>query len=117
MPVRLVSVLIISGWLICEPLIIGADRLTSPADAANQQHVRQEALAGAKELAKSIVANGPLAVRVSKQVIKQSRGWPMDERYKRQTQLIAPVFVSEDSEIRTSANRSSIVSSRTLSLT
>jgi enoyl-CoA hydratase len=55
-----------------------------------------DALAGAKELAKSIVANGPLAVRVSKQVIKQSRGWPMDERYKRQTQLIAPVFVSED---------------------
>ncbi|MAB45239.1 MAG: enoyl-CoA hydratase [Sphingomonadaceae bacterium] len=55
-----------------------------------------EALAAAKELAASIVANGPLAVRVSKQVIKQSRGWPMDERYTRQTQLIAPVFVSED---------------------
>ena len=55
-----------------------------------------EALAAAKGLAASIVANGPLAVRVSKQVIKQSRGWPMDERYTRQTQLIAPVFVSED---------------------
>ena len=55
-----------------------------------------DALAGAKELAARIVANGPLAVKVSKQVIKQSRGWPMDERYKRQTQLIAPVFVSED---------------------
>lgn len=55
-----------------------------------------EALVAAKELAASIVANGPLAVRVSKQVIKQSRGWPMDERYTRQTQLIAPVFVSED---------------------
>ena len=54
------------------------------------------ALDGAKELAASIVANGPLAVRVSKAVIKESRGWPMDERYKRQTQLIAPVFVSED---------------------
>ena len=55
-----------------------------------------EALVAAKELATSIVANGPLAVRVSKQVIKQSRGWPMDERYTRQTQLIAPVFISED---------------------
>ena len=55
-----------------------------------------DALAGAKALAARIVANGPLAVKVSKQVIKQSRGWPMDERYKRQTQLIAPVFVSED---------------------
>ena len=43
-----------------------------------------------------IVANGPLAVRVSKAIVKESRGWPMDERYKRQGELIAPVFVSED---------------------
>lgn len=54
------------------------------------------ALEGAKELAARIVENGPLAVRVSKQVLKESRGWPMDERYTRQAQLIAPVFVSED---------------------
>ena len=54
------------------------------------------ALGAAKELAAKIAANGPLAVRVSKQVMKESRGWPMEERYTRQTQLIAPVFVSED---------------------
>ena len=54
------------------------------------------AFQGAKELAARIVANGPLAVRVSKQIIRESRGWPMDERYARQAQLIAPVFVSED---------------------
>ena len=54
------------------------------------------ALDGAKELAAKIVANGPLAVKVSKAVIKESRAWPMEERYERQTQLIAPVFVSED---------------------
>ncbi|MBX7527417.1 crotonase/enoyl-CoA hydratase family protein [Qipengyuania vesicularis] len=54
------------------------------------------AIIGARELADRIVANGPLAVRVSKQIIKESRGWPMDERYTRQAQLIAPVFVSED---------------------
>ena len=54
------------------------------------------ALHGAKDLAATIAANGPLAVRVSKQVMKESRGWPMEERYTRQTQLIAPVFVSED---------------------
>lgn len=55
-----------------------------------------DALSGAKALAAKIVANGPLAVRVSKQIVKESRGWPMDERYDRQAQLIAPVFVSED---------------------
>ena len=54
------------------------------------------AIDAAKELAAKIAANGPLAVRVSKQVMKESRGWPMEERYTRQTQLIAPVFVSED---------------------
>ena len=48
------------------------------------------------ELAQTIASNGPLAVRVSKQVMKESRSWPMEERYKRQGDLIAPVFVSED---------------------
>jgi enoyl-CoA hydratase len=54
------------------------------------------ALDGAKALAAKLAANGPLAVRVSKQIIKESRGWGMDERYDKQAKLIAPVFVSED---------------------
>ncbi|MEM7666099.1 MAG: crotonase/enoyl-CoA hydratase family protein [Pseudomonadota bacterium] len=58
--------------------------------------VAGSALDGAKELAAKIAANGPLAVRVSKQVMKESRGWAMEDRYTKQAQLIAPVFVSED---------------------
>ena len=54
------------------------------------------ALIGALELASRIAENGPLAVRVSKQIIRESRGWSMDERYDRQAQLIGPVFVSQD---------------------
>ena len=54
------------------------------------------ALEGAKALAAKIAANGPLAVRVSKQVLKESRGWAMEDRYANQGKLIAPVFVSED---------------------
>ena len=54
------------------------------------------ALDGAKALAAKIAANGPLAVKVSKQIVKESRGWAMDERYDNQAKLIAPVFVSED---------------------
>lgn len=54
------------------------------------------ALDAAKELAAKIAANGPLAVRVSKQVLKESRGWAMEDRYNNQAKLIAPVFVSED---------------------
>ena len=49
MPVRLVSVLVMSGWLVCSPLTIGADRLVNPANTANQQQVRQEALRVTKE--------------------------------------------------------------------
>lgn len=58
--------------------------------------VEGSALDGAKELAAKIAANGPLAVRVSKQVMKESRGWAMEDRYDNQAKLIAPVFVSED---------------------
>ena len=54
------------------------------------------ALDGALELAARIAENGPLAVRVSKQIMRESRGWSMDERYDRQAQLIGPVFMSQD---------------------
>lgn len=54
------------------------------------------ALDAALELAARIAENGPLAVRVSKRILRESRGWSMDERYDRQAQLIGPVFVSAD---------------------
>lgn len=54
------------------------------------------ALDGALELAARIAENGPLAVRVSKQIMRESRGWSMAERYDRQAQLIGPVFMSQD---------------------
>jgi enoyl-CoA hydratase len=58
--------------------------------------VEGSALEGALELAARIAENGPLAVRVSKAIMKESRGWPMAERYDRQGALIGPVFVSAD---------------------
>ena len=54
------------------------------------------ALEGALGLAAKIAENGPLAVRVSKQIMRESRAWPMEERYDRQAQLIGPVFMSAD---------------------
>jgi enoyl-CoA hydratase len=73
---------------------IGADRAY---ELGLINHVTDgPALDGALELAAKIAANGPLAVRVSKAVMKESRGWPMEERYANQGKLIAPVFTSED---------------------
>jgi enoyl-CoA hydratase len=54
------------------------------------------ALEAAKELAARIVANGPLAVAISKQVVLQSENWSADEMWQKQQELVMPVFVSED---------------------
>lgn len=54
------------------------------------------ALEAAKTLAARIVANGPLAVAISKQVVLQSENWSADEMWQKQQELVMPVFVSED---------------------
>ena len=69
-----------------------ADFGLSPRGALSSVQLCEAAL----ELAARIAENGPLAVRVSKQILRESRGWSMDERYDRQAQLIGPVFVSAD---------------------
>ncbi|MCZ0736631.1 crotonase/enoyl-CoA hydratase family protein [Phreatobacter sp. AB_2022a] len=54
------------------------------------------ALEAALELAAAIAANGPLAVRASKQVIAESRLWPEDQMWARQQEIVGPIFTSED---------------------
>jgi enoyl-CoA hydratase len=54
------------------------------------------ALDEALDLAHAIAANGPLATRASKRVIVESRGWPVEERFARQREIIQPVMTSED---------------------
>lgn len=61
-------------------------RLTEPGGA----------LAGARELATAIAANGPLAVAASKRILVEAPGWPADELWVRQGEIADPVFVSED---------------------
>ncbi|WP_344978087.1 crotonase/enoyl-CoA hydratase family protein [Streptosporangium fragile] len=56
------------------------------------------ALAEARRLAAAIAANGPLAVRVTKQVIVESRDWPSGVAFDRQREITAPVFTSRDAQ-------------------
>lgn len=56
------------------------------------------ALAGALELAHRIAANGPLAVRASKQVIRDSSDWSSDERWVRPRPIIDQVNRSLDAQ-------------------
>jgi enoyl-CoA hydratase len=54
------------------------------------------ALEAAKALAARIVANGPLAVAISKQVILESADWSEEEMWQKQQEIVMPVFGSED---------------------
>lgn len=54
------------------------------------------ALDGAKALAKSIAANGPLAVIKSKEVILESQDWSLDEMFPNQQKQVDVIFSSED---------------------
>ena len=62
----------------------------------NQVVAAGTALDAARELAAKIAAAGPLAVRVSKQVILEQTDWSTEEMWAKQQELVSPVFVSED---------------------
>lgn len=54
------------------------------------------AIDAARELARAIAANGPLAVAASKAIIRESWNWPDAEINVQQAPYIAAVFTSED---------------------
>lgn len=55
-----------------------------------------QALSAALELARTIAANGPLAVRTAKRIIAESRNWREADMFDLQRPRIAHIFVSED---------------------
>src|SRR3954470_23604916 len=56
------------------------------------------AVDAAVELARTIAANGPLAVAVTKQIALSAPGWSLSERWRKQGELMGPVFSSEDAQ-------------------
>ncbi len=54
------------------------------------------ALDAAKELAAKIAANGPMAVAASKQVVAAQSDWSQSEMFKKQGEIVNPVFTSAD---------------------
>ncbi|GAA2003477.1 crotonase/enoyl-CoA hydratase family protein [Brevibacterium samyangense] len=57
-----------------------------------------KALEGALELARTIAANGPLAVKASKRIIVESIDWSTEEKFAKQQEIVDPVFVSADAK-------------------
>jgi enoyl-CoA hydratase len=54
------------------------------------------ALDAARALAARIARNGPLAVRATKHVLTRAPGWPADEVWQRQADVLREVFASAD---------------------
>ncbi len=57
-----------------------------------------QALAGARELAGRIAANGPLAVRATKQIVSGVIRWTDSDAFAEQAELAAPVLRSADAQ-------------------
>ena len=74
---------------------MGADRAMAMG-LINELTGPGSALDTAKALAQRIAENGPLAVKVSKAIIKASRDWSDVEAWSNQNALTQPVFTSED---------------------
>jgi enoyl-CoA hydratase len=55
-----------------------------------------EALAGARELAARVALGAPLALAASKRVIVESADWPSGGAFKKQGEVLGPVFTSAD---------------------
>jgi enoyl-CoA hydratase len=68
-------------------------RLTEPGDA----------LEAALQLAAVIAANGPLAVKATNRILRESGDWPPSEFFARQESIAGPVYASEDAREGASA--------------
>jgi enoyl-CoA hydratase len=66
------------------------------AGLVNQLVPAGQALAAAKDLAARIALGGPLALAATKRVIAESGDWPAAEAFRRQGEIITPVFTSAD---------------------
>ncbi|WP_131736088.1 crotonase/enoyl-CoA hydratase family protein [Actinomadura roseirufa] len=64
------------------------NRLTEPGGA----------LAAAKELARKVAENAPLALAATKRIIVESAGWTAEEAWRRQGEITLPVFTSKDAQ-------------------
>jgi enoyl-CoA hydratase len=65
---------------------------------ANRITPEGEALEEALALAAVIATNGPLAVAVTKEIARSASDWTVEEGWKQQAKLLAPVFISEDAQ-------------------
>ena len=87
-------------WAIAMEVLLTGERL-SAADGAryglvNRVVPRDQVMPEALKLARTIVANGPLAVRAIKQSVLACVGRPLEEALQKELDIGVPVFMTED---------------------
>lgn len=91
MPIKLATEFVLTGD------IYDVSRLAQ-AGLVNRVVPAGQALEKAMEIARTIAANGPMAVAASRQVLNESREWPEAEMFERQYVVTNPVFASDDAK-------------------
>lgn len=89
LPIKIATELVLTGDM-CPASLLAAHGLI------NKVVPTGEALQTALAMARTIAANGPMAVAVSRRVLNESIDWPNDELFDRQNEITAPVFASAD---------------------
>jgi enoyl-CoA hydratase len=74
---------------------IGAER-AAQIGLVNRVVDEGDALAAALELAQLIAGNAPLAVVATKQIARSSQDWNLVDGWRRQAEIVGPVFASAD---------------------
>ena len=89
LPIKIANELVLTGEIVPASQIAahGLINRLVPAGAA---------LEAALAMARGIAANGPMAVAVSREVLRQSREWSEADMFDRQNAMTAAVFASED---------------------
>lgn len=89
LPIKIANELVLTGEIVPASRIAAYGMINRLVPAGT-------ALEAALVMARGIAANGPLAVAVSRDVLRQSREWSEAEMFDRQNVMTATVFASED---------------------
>lgn len=79
-------------------LIPVTKRLLKKAGMINEVVEDGQALDAARALARRIIANAPLAVAASRDIVIESRDWSMKEMFERTEEYRDPVFNSNEAK-------------------
>jgi enoyl-CoA hydratase len=89
LPLKIATELVLMGEMYPAAVLAGHGLI-------NRVVAKGDALRTALGMARSIAANGPLAVAVSKRVLNESIDWQSGELFERQQEITAAVFASAD---------------------